>query len=295
MVWIKRLDVIQGLASAIPENWVEFSKELQEFEERDDAVEVRFKDGSVHEFDVLIASDGVHSVVRSRVSEDPLKDFGITQIGGLFPGLEAPEKYKAYRQIALVALSGLSVFISVDAMHNEVLVSTSDRNDKGRNSKQEALEEMKRRLEFFKQNEFAQAVYGALSIDNVGRATRYHDRDPVEKWRTEYSRVFLLGDSLHPMTPFLGQGANCAMEDAVDLVQALSQENDLKSALQYYQNKQFQRAKRAVYGSRFNCNLFHPTNSILGFARNWLVRLLYGLYLALLFVGLRGSPRPKIH
>ena len=42
-----------------------------------------------------------------------------------------------------------------------------------------------------------------------------HDRDPIPRWTT--ARVTLVGDAAHPMLPFMAQGGNQAIEDAVAL------------------------------------------------------------------------------
>jgi salicylate hydroxylase len=46
-----------------------------------------------------------------------------------------------------------------------------------------------------------------------------HDRATIPSWST--ARVTLLGDAAHPMLPFLAQGANQAVEDAVALAACL--------------------------------------------------------------------------
>jgi salicylate hydroxylase len=47
-------------------------------------------------------------------------------------------------------------------------------------------------------------------------------------------RVTLLGDAAHAMTPFLGHGAACALEDAVVLSRALEASNTVAEGLRRY-------------------------------------------------------------
>src|SRR5215469_11483444 len=45
----------------------------------------------------------------------------------------------------------------------------------------------------------------------------YYDKEPTQRVRA--GRLWLIGDAAHPMCPFQGQGANLAMEDALELAQ----------------------------------------------------------------------------
>ncbi len=58
-------------------------------------------------------------------------------------------------------------------------------------------------------------------------------RSPLPSWTTG-GNVALLGDAAHAMTPFLGQGAACAIEDAVVLARALSDSADPAESLARY-------------------------------------------------------------
>eukprot|EP01084_Bolivina_argentea_P120950 214423_1 len=47
------------------------------------------------------------------------------------------------------------------------------------------------------------------------------DRDTLKSWSNKANNVLLIGDAAHPMTPFLGQGANTAITDAFILCKIL--------------------------------------------------------------------------
>ena len=74
------------------------------------------------------------------------------------------------------------------------------------------------------------------------------DRTPIDAWGRD--AVTLLGDAAHPMLPFLGQGACCALEDAVALGAALRDSEDPRAALRAYERVRAPRARRLVDGSR---------------------------------------------
>ena len=81
-------------------------------------------------------------------------------------------------------------------------------------------------------------------------------RPPMERWSS--GRVTLLGDACHSMLPFLGQGANSAMEDGYVLARALTElKGDIPSRLLRYENARRERTRRAVEGSADNIHRFH--------------------------------------
>jgi salicylate hydroxylase len=59
------------------------------------------------------------------------------------------------------------------------------------------------------------------------------DREPLKTWTV--GRVTMLGDAAHPMTPFLGQGACMAIEDALLLGRAFAASAAVPEALQRYE------------------------------------------------------------
>jgi salicylate hydroxylase len=68
------------------------------------------------------------------------------------------------------------------------------------------------------------------------------EREPLTRWTV--GRIALLGDSAHPMFPFLAQGAGQAFEDAASLSECLAgvRTADAARALQRYQLLRMARA-----------------------------------------------------
>jgi salicylate hydroxylase len=80
-------------------------------------------------------------------------------------------------------------------------------------------------------------------------------REPLT--RLSEGRVALLGDAAHPMLPFLAQGANMAIEDAMVLARCLESFADPAEALRRYDAARLARTTRAVRGSLENTTRFH--------------------------------------
>jgi 2-polyprenyl-6-methoxyphenol hydroxylase-like FAD-dependent oxidoreductase len=76
-------------------------------------------------------------------------------------------------------------------------------------------------------------------------------------------RICLLGDSCHATLPFVGQGANMAMEDAVSLLTSLQKHKfQMEPAFQEYYHQRFNRTKRVVNSARYLGLILHSQNPV---------------------------------
>jgi 2-polyprenyl-6-methoxyphenol hydroxylase-like FAD-dependent oxidoreductase len=65
-------------------------------------------------------------------------------------------------------------------------------------------------------------------------------------------RVTLLGDAIHPMVPFRGEGGNMAMKDGMILAQnlALNEAGNVQEVLKLYEAEMSERTTKSVLASR---------------------------------------------
>ncbi|HTK14343.1 MAG TPA: FAD-dependent monooxygenase [Xanthobacteraceae bacterium] len=97
-----------------------------------------------------------------------------------------------------------------------------------------------------------------------------YDRPPQERWGS--GAVTLLGDAVHPMVPFLAQGAGMAIEDAAVLGVCLQQNSDLPAALRRYENLRRARTGRVQNAAARNGTFYH-VGGIPAAIRNTIMRL----------------------
>jgi len=90
-------------------------------------------------------------------------------------------------------------------------------------------------------------------------------------------RVFLLGDAAHLLPPFGGQGMNCGLRDAQNLVWKLASVLNKQAhptLLSTYQQERIQDAKQMLRLSTFLGRVVMPTSRLLALARDYLLRFL---------------------
>lgn len=95
-------------------------------------------------------------------------------------------------------------------------------------------------------------------IDNIDEHYRWAllSRPTLDAWSR--GRIVLLGDSCHPMLPFMAQGAVMAMEDGMVLARAIAAEPGRPDrAFAAYEGARVARANRCVIAAERNRQVFH--------------------------------------
>jgi salicylate hydroxylase len=215
---------------------------LTDISQNDDGVILQFANGVKERCDVVIACDGLKSVVRDRLfPTEPPKFTGFMAWRGLveradvpdvalvphFAGFPAEGKFFARyplrhgRQINYVANAYRPEGIGEESWTEQTDIA-------------EVLEEM---------GDWHEDVVSIIKATPGGRCLRWalHSRQPLDSWIN--GRVTLLGDAAHPMTPFYGMGAGMALEDAAVLARCFEAEGDnWENAFKRYERARLTRA-----------------------------------------------------
>jgi salicylate hydroxylase len=207
-----RADLLNAIAATLPKSSIRTGHRCVGLEQNADAAQLTFANGEVAEADIVIAADGIQSVLQKYVVEPSPPEYSGVRA---YRGLVARDKLPGWREEAHQVWMGdgkhfmtfpvrsgrLLNYVGFVPTKNETVESWSAVGDR---------------------DEFAASftgwdprVTGLLEQVETCFWWGLYDRRPLASWTK--GRLALLGDAAHPMLPHLGQGANQAIEDGVAL------------------------------------------------------------------------------
>lgn len=233
MYGMHRADLLQVLADALPPHIIHTGHKCVGFEQDEAGAVLHFENGVQAKADVVIAADGIHSVLQKHVVEPSAPEYAGFRA---YRGVLAFDQVPGWRKEAHLVWMGdgkhfmvfplrsgtLLNYVGFVPTHSQTPESWSALGDR---------------------DELAAAFAGwdPRVTDLLSRVETcfwwgLYDRKPLSKWVN--GRLALLGDAAHPMLPHLGQGANQGIEDGTALavlLQNLGAHEPVQVALQRYE------------------------------------------------------------
>ena len=246
-----RGDLHAALASAVPDEIVKQGHKLTGLEQKSDgSVKLTFANGHVCEADAVIGADGVHSVVRDALfGADEPRFTGRIAYRTVYPaarlgGYEIGNCTKWWGEDRHI------VVYPVKPDRSEVYFVTSQPEPGFELESWSATGDTKVLRDAFAG--FHEEVQRVLAAAPDVHKRPLVDREPLERWVE--GNVALLGDSCHPMTPYMAQGAAMAIEDAAVLSRCLTglDRDGVGAALKRYETNRKERTSRVQLTSRQN-------------------------------------------
>jgi salicylate hydroxylase/6-hydroxynicotinate 3-monooxygenase len=230
-----RADLHDALLSVVPMDVIHLNRKLVGLDQTGGHVIMSFADGSKATADAVIGADGVHSIVRDIVvGPDTPIHRGRIAYRAVFPaslmdrdiGRSRTKWWGSDRHIVIyyTTRQKSEVYFVTSVPEPAEWLTKESWSAKG------DVKELRAAYEGF--HEDVRAVLGACPDCHKWAIL---ERDPLRTWSD--GNVVLLGDSCHPMTPYMAQGAATSIEDAAVLARCLSevQGEDIAGAFKRYE------------------------------------------------------------
>ncbi|MFD7734419.1 FAD-dependent monooxygenase [Kitasatospora phosalacinea] len=251
---LHRAHLHQALLDALEPGTVQLGRRCVALTEQADRVVLHFADGSSAVADAAVGADGIHSVLRGALVADVPRFSGQYVYRGLVDSRSVPFLLDEPKVLLYPGPGRHFVCYPVSGGELVNFVATVPAGEGTAESWFEHGRVQDVTAAYDGWSDEVTAVIGAARS-----VTRWavHDRDPIDRWST--SRITLVGDSAHPMLPFLGQGANQAIEDATVLAMCLRRTTgaDIPAALRRYEELRRDRTALVQERSRANGRALH--------------------------------------
>jgi len=245
-----RADLLDVLAAALPDGITSLSKRCTGVESGESSAVARFADGTEVEADVIIGADGIHSAVRTSLFGPDAPRF----TGKVCYRSVVPMKKLSGRTLADTAADngqwlGPHGTIVLYPMRGEELMNIVCHYDDESYRHESWVTECEGAEVLERYAGWHDSLLRLFAAGDTWYKWALYDRDPIPQWTK--GRVTLLGDSAHPMLPYLGQGACQALEDGAVLANALAASpSDPVAALAAYERVRRPRASEVVLTAR---------------------------------------------
>lgn len=251
---------------------------IDSYTQSDSVVLVRTSQGKDIEGDALIGADGVRSRIRTQLLADgPPRSTGHLAYRALARQAALPKRLRTQQVTAWLGprLHVVQYPVRRGEWQNLVVIVQGP-----------APDDLEHWNHAANAADLAQALAGTCTalqdiiraVPATGQGWRLWplaDRPPVcHADQMAQGLIALLGDAAHPMRPYLAQGAGMAIEDAVQLQNALSMHDlEVSLRLRRYALNRWQRNARVQARSQRNGRIFHATG-LVRWGRDLSMRLL---------------------
>jgi 2-polyprenyl-6-methoxyphenol hydroxylase-like FAD-dependent oxidoreductase len=263
-VAIHRAKLHQILRDQLTDVPIYLNKKTKVVRQLESGIEIEFEDGTIHKSEVLIGSDGIHSIIRKSI----FKKSNIRKAKQIcwrgIAKIELDEKYQTElneswgkaKRFGFVAISKNQYYWYALA-----------------NYKENYQEEFKNiNLEEF-YSKFHPTIRKILkSTPKENQITNeIFDLKPISNWYKK--NICLLGDSAHATTPNLGQGACQAIESSLVIANCLAKHKSPEIAFKAFQELRISNAHKVVKKSWMIGKIAHLSNPVLIGIRNKMFQL----------------------
>jgi salicylate hydroxylase len=248
-----RADLQQALLESVlsnDPNCIHLEHTLVDLSQTGSGVTAKFSNGNTIAAEILVGCDGIKSTVRARLfgAEEP-GFTGYVAWRGLVPMESLPEGLLDPDSAIFIGPGHFFTRYRVSAgkLLNYVATARTDNWSEEGWTVPSTVAAVMQEFDAFHLD--IKTILAATPPDECYKWGIF-DRDPLPSWTI--GRATLLGDAAHPMTPFLGQGAVMAIEDAMVFSRALQTSGSMIDGIQQYENARRERTAFVFEESRLS-------------------------------------------
>ena len=262
---LQRSTLIEFLKEKIPTNLIQYNKKIKQVDNKNETVMLTFENNSFAEYDYLVISDGVFSPTKSLVANKQIEPKYFTSIA--IRGTINRKNFENinYNNISLFLGSNFhSVVYPVDKNSEFNFIGILRKNLTNNQLQNYSL---------FSENSFISSILSELSgqidqniLENINNIKCFPIFISNEIYDQQHKNIFLIGDAFFASPPSFAQGASQSIEAAFELFEYINKNsND-------FNKRRIEKTKMINNRSKFNHFVFHLSNPLIIFVRDFILR-----------------------
>ena len=262
---LQRSTLIEFLKEKIPTNLIQYNKKIKQVDNKNETVMLTFENNSSAEYDYLVISDGVFSPTKSLVANKQIEPKYFTSIA--IRGTLNRKNFEniSYNNISLFLGSNFhSVVYPVDKNSEFNFIGILRKNLTNNQLQNYSL---------FSENSFISSILSELSgqidqniLENINNIKCFPIFISNEIYDQQHKNIFLIGDAFFAFPPSFAQGASQSIEAAFELFEYINKNsND-------FNKRRIEKTKMINNRSKFNHFVFHLSNPLIIFVRDFILR-----------------------
>ena len=262
---LQRSTLIEFLKEKIPTNLIQYNKKIKQVDNKNETVMLTFENNSSAEYDYLVISDGVFSPTKSLVANKQIEPQYFTSIA--IRGTINRKNFENinYNNISLFLGSNFhSVVYPVDKNSEFNFIGILRKNLTNNQLQNYSL---------FSENSFISSILSELSgqidqniLENINNIKCFPIFISNEIYDQQHKNIFLIGDAFFAFPPSFAQGASQSIEAAFELFEYINKNsND-------FNKRRIEKTKMINNRSKFNHFVFHLSNPLIIFVRDFILR-----------------------
>jgi len=262
---LQRSTLIEFLKEKIPTNLIQYNKKIKQVDNKNETVMLTFENNSSAEYDYLVISDGVFSPTKSLVANKQIEPKYFNSI--------AVRATINQNNLEGIDPNNISLFLGSN-LHSVVypVDKNSEFNFIGILRKNLTNNQLQN-YSLFSENSFISSILSELSgqidqniLENINNIKCFPIFISNEIYDQKHKNIFFLGDALYALPPTLAQGASQSIEAAFELFEYINKNsND-------FNKRRIEKTKMINNRSKFNHFVFHLSNPLIIFLRDFILR-----------------------